>query len=228
MRYGWFVAGTDTGVGKTAVSAKLLAALGAGGIAAVGMKPVATGAEFRGGRLVADDAIRLIEASTVAHEYDDVNPYVYGPPVSPHLAAREARHPVRFGAVLDAFSRLAGVADAVVVEGTGGWLTPVDDRRTMEDLAIALRLPVVLVVGLRLGCISHTLLSHDRIVASGLPFQGWIANDAEGSLADPAPVIATLAARLGPELGNFPHDSALSGVLELPRFLRARTNPANV
>lgn len=225
MSRGWFITGTDTGVGKTAVSVKLLMALQAHGVRSVGMKPVATGADLRGARLVSDDAVRLMAASAVAARYEDVNPYAYAPPVSPHLAAEQAQRPIRLDRILTAFERLSVLAEAVVVEGAGGWLAPLDRQQTMEDLATALRLPVVLVVGLRLGCINHALLSHGRILASGVPFQGWIANDAEGSLDNAQAVAASITERLGAPLACFGHDPTLPGALDVTRLLTGSAVP---
>lgn len=225
MRRGWFITGTDTGVGKTAVSVKLLTALQTQGIRSVGMKPVATGADLRGAQLVSDDAVRLMAASAVAAPYEDINPYAYAPPISPHLAAQQAQRPIRLGLILTAFERLAGLADAVVVEGAGGWLAPLDRWQTIEDMAKALRLPVVLVVGLRLGCINHALLSHCRILASGVPFHGWVANDAEGSLENAPDVAASITQRLGPPLACFGHDPTLPGGFDVARLLAGKEVP---
>lgn len=219
MSRGWFITGTDTGVGKTAVSVKLLTTLQTHGIRSVGMKPVATGADLRDARLVSDDAVRLMAASAVAARYEDVNPYAYAPPVSPHLAAEQAHRPIRLDRILGAFERLSVLAEGVVVEGAGGWLAPLSRYQTIEDLAKVLRLPVVLVVGLRLGCINHALLSHGRILASGVPFQGWIANDAEGSLENMLEVAASITERLGPPLACFDHDPTLPRDLDITGLL---------
>ncbi|MHB1951768.1 MAG: dethiobiotin synthase [Acidiferrobacteraceae bacterium] len=219
MRWGWFVTGTDTGVGKTAVSVRLLASLRDHGVLAVGMKPVATGASYEKGRLVSDDALQLIDVSGVRADYDDVNPYVYAPPVSPHLAARDAKRPIHLRRILSAFERLAASAEAVVVEGAGGWLVPLGGQETMEDLARALNLPVVLVVGLRLGCLNHAFLSHARIMASGVRFHGWVANDAEGSIPNVDEVTETLSQRLGPPLAGFAHDRIRSARFDIGDLL---------
>jgi dethiobiotin synthetase len=200
---GWFIAGTDTGVGKTRVTAGLLAALSQRGVRAAGMKPVAAGRTAAGNN---EDVEALVARSCAGFAAQDLNPYCFAEPISPHLAAQLEGVPIDPTRIVAAHARLAARCEVVLVEGTGGWLTPIGATATMADIAQALELPVVLVVGLRLGCLNHALLSSQAIARQGLALAGWI-----GSLIDPAMRaldgnIATLTARLGaPMLGHLPH-----------------------
>lgn len=173
---GFFVAGTDTGVGKTAVSSALVRRLACAGWAAVGMKPVAAGARRAGAVLRNDDVESLARASSVRAPRALRNPYVLAPPIAPHIAAAEAGVTLDLNVIMHAYRALAARAQVVVVEGAGGLLVPLDERRDMGDLARRLRLPVILVVGVRLGCISHALLTVEAIERRGLTLAGWVAN----------------------------------------------------
>jgi dethiobiotin synthetase len=170
---GIFVTGTDTGVGKTVASVALLRGLAGAGFRAVGMKPVAAGIDA--GTAVNADVAALAAAGNVAARLRDRNPYAFARPVAPHLAAAREGASIRLDAIAAAYGRLAACADAVVVEGAGGALVPLNDREDMLDLALALRLPVLLVVGLRLGCLSHARLTALAVRARGLDVAGWIA-----------------------------------------------------
>jgi dethiobiotin synthetase len=203
---GSFVSGTDTGIGKTHASCALLMALRARGLRATGMKPVASGSRVTAEGLRNEDAEALIAASDPVPGYDDCNPLAFEPPIAPHLAALLAGRPITLAPLLLARARLAADADRVVVEGVGGWAVPFSDTLDQADLVRALGLPVVLVVGLRLGCLNHALLSARAILADGCRLAGWIANriDPEMALADDN--IATLRARIdAPLLGILPH-----------------------
>lgn len=171
-----FVTGTDTDVGKTVATSQLLRALVASGKRAVGMKPVASGCEWRDGTLWNADVAAHAAASNVAAPLDLVNPYRFEPPISPHLAARQAGITLDLDHLVHCAQQLEKLADVVVVEGAGGWLAPLSDSASMEDLARRLNAPVVLVVGMRLGCLNHALLSVRAIQDCGLPLAGWIAN----------------------------------------------------
>ncbi len=177
---GVLVTGTDTGVGKSLCSVALLHALRAQGLRAVGMKPVAAGCEETAEGLRNEDALALQGASVPRPPYADVNPWALPEPTAPQLAARAAGVRVELAPVLAAHARLAAGADIVVVEGAGGWLSPLADGIEHADLARALQLPVLLVVGLRLGCLNHARLSAQAIVADGCRLVGWI-----GSAVDP-------------------------------------------
>ena len=172
MSKGFFVTGTDTGVGKTLVACALLRAFSNVGKSAVGMKPVAAGME--NGRCTDVDA--LVEASTVRAPEELVNVYAFEPAVAPHIAAELAGASMAIEAIAHAHDELRRYAEVVVVEGVGGFLVPLNARDTTADLARRLALPVVLVVGMRLGCLNHALLTRGQIEASGLRCIGWVAN----------------------------------------------------
>ena len=181
-----YVTGTDTGVGKSLVSAAWLHALRADGRYAVGMKPVASGCERTPAGWRNADALALIEASEPRPDYDWVNPYALPEPTAPQIAARRAGVPVTLGPLLAAYGALHGLAGRVVVEGVGGWLAPLADELEQADLVRALDLPVLLVVGLRLGCLNHARLSARAIEADGCRLLGWVGSEVEppGSDAD--------------------------------------------
>lgn len=191
---GFFVTGTDTGVGKTRVAAALLRALVAAGWRAVGMKPVAAGIGD-GGRY--DDVEALRGAGNVDASEDDVNPYRFAPAIAPHVAAALDDRAIDVARIARAYDALAARADVVVVEGAGGVLVPLGPREDMLDIPARLALPVVLVVGVRLGCISHALASALAIRARGLELAGWIANRVDPAMERPGDSIAALAERLG-------------------------------
>jgi len=202
---GVFVAGTDTGIGKTVVSASLLAALNAPGCRAVGMKPVASGCASGESGLRNDDAQTLIAHSAGAPDYAQVNPYALPEPVAPHLAARAAGIEIRLERIVAAHAALRAQADIVVVEGVGGWAVPLSAARMQCDLVRALGLPVILVVGLRLGCLNHALLSARAIDADGCRLLGWIGNRVDPAMARVDENVATLRERLAaPCLGVLP------------------------
>jgi dethiobiotin synthetase len=196
MSLSLFITGTDTGCGKTFVSCTLLEAMSHAGISAAGMKPVATGATRKNGLLLHDDVKALVAASNVAIPRRYVNPYLYTPACSPDIAAQEAKIPIDLEVIEDAFRSCQSRADAVVVEGVGGWCVPLGDSILVEDLARKLQLPVLLVVGVRLGCISHAILSARAIIESGLPLLGWVANIIEPDIYQPDAVINTISRHL--------------------------------
>lgn len=201
-----FVAGTDTGIGKTLVSCALLHALRAQGIAAVGMKPIASGAERHAdGRLHNDDADALAQASGMAQPTALTNPYLFERPLAPHVAAEREGRVIAREVVLDALSRLRRQAAHVVVEGVGGFVVPLGDAWTTADLAVEIGAPVVLVVGLRLGCINHALLTAEAIRNRGLKLAGWVANcQPEGMLEQDATIFALKVRLNAPFLGIIP------------------------
>jgi len=175
-----FVTGTDTGVGKTRVACALLAAFAARGLRVAGMKPVAAGAMETPEGLRNDDAIALISASTGRPPYPTVNPCVFAAPVAPHIAAADAGVPISIETIATCHAELAADNDFVIVEGAGGLLVPLGDSSTFADLARRLDAPVILVVGLRLGCLNHALLTVEALANRGLQLAGWI-----GSALDP-------------------------------------------
>lgn len=201
-----FVTGTDTGVGKTLVSAALLHTLARQHARVVGMKPVAAGLIEHEGRLVSEDVLALRAASTLSVPPELDNPVALPEPLSPHLAARRAGVTVRVADLLAPARALAAQADALVVEGAGGWRVPLNDEgQTLADFARELGAPVVLVVGLRLGCINHALLSAEAIRADGLRLAGWVANRIDPAMACADENLDTLRVLLGaPLLGVVP------------------------
>jgi len=206
MSRGVFVTGTDTGVGKTVVACALVHALRDAGVRVAAMKPVAAGAIRHGERWANEDTLALVRASGLGDEdLDRVTPVLLREPMAPHIAAaREGRH-VALAPILDIFEARAASGDFAVVEGVGGFLVPLDDALDTGDLARALRLPVVLVVGLRLGCLNHALLTARAVAAAGLPLAGWIANGIDPAMAVADENVEALRARLGaPLLGRLP------------------------
>lgn len=171
-----YVTGTDTGIGKTIASTALLHALRSGGLHAVGMKPVASGCVRTGTGWHNEDALALLEASDPRPDYADLNPYALPSPLAPEIAAREAGVEIELGKIVSAFERLRTSADAVVVEGVGGWLAPLSATLDQAEVARVLRLPVVMVVGMRLGCLNHARLTARAIADDGCELAGWIAN----------------------------------------------------
>lgn len=203
---GLFVTGTDTGIGKSVASAALLHALRREGRSAVGMKPVASGCEWHPKGWRNEDALLLQAASAPRPDYADVNPYALPEPVAPELAAASAGVTITLDPIRTAFARLRAQADCVVVEGVGGWAAPLTATLDQIDLVRALQLPVVMVVGLRLGCINHARLTQQAIVASGARMVGWIANDIDPAMARADDNFAILQRCLTvPCWGRLPH-----------------------
>jgi dethiobiotin synthetase len=203
---GFFITGTDTEVGKTVVATALVHGLVAQGLRIAVMKPVASGSRHTPAGLRNEDALALIQASNVAAPYDRVNPYCFEPAISPHIAAEEAGISVDLDRIRANFDALAAAADLVIVEGAGGWLAPLGPNASMKDLARALDLPAILVVGVRLGCINHALLSKLAIDSHGTPLAGWIANTVDPVMPRRKENLETLARGLSaPPLAIVPH-----------------------
>ena len=206
---GFFITGTDTEVGKTVVATALVRGLVARGLRIAVMKPVASGSQRTPEGLRNEDALALMQASNVAAPYDRVNPYCFEPAISPHIAAEESGITVDLHHIRRNFDALSADADLVVVEGAGGWLAPVGPGTSMKDLARALELPTILVVGLRLGCINHALLTKLAIESQGATFAGWIANILDPAMPKQKDNLETLARGLGaPPLEIVPRQSA--------------------
>lgn len=211
MSKGFFVTGTDTGVGKTLITCALLYAFRARGKRVIGMKPVAAGAEKTAAGLRNEDVERLIAASSVAAPRAAINPYCFLPPVAPHLAARAAGVDIELETIRRAYFGLAALADIVIVEGAGGFCVPLGARADGADLAALLALPVVLVVGMRLGCLNHALLTAEAIRARGLDLAGWVANHIDGRMALADENVTVLAGRLpAPLLARIAYSSSLN------------------
>ena len=192
---GYLVTGTDTGIGKTLVSQALVRALQLRGRRVAVMKPVASGCEYRSGQLQNEDALLLQALSSLDQGYDSVNPYAFEAPVAPHLAASEAGVTIDFDRIVAEALRLQGEADALVVEGVGGWCVPLGDNSELPDLAQVLGLPVILVVGVRLGCLNHALMTRQLIEQSGLEVHGWVANCLEPGMCMIDETVDDLASR---------------------------------
>ncbi len=200
MNRAYFLTGTDTGVGKTLIAAALLRAAAGRGLSTLGMKPVAAGG--------AEDVEALIAASTVAAPRELVNPYALAEPLSPHLAARREGVSIDLERIARSCESLRQRADFLIVEGAGGLRVPLTDRLDGGDLAARLGLPLILVVGLRLGCLSHALLTAEAIGARGLALAGWVASQVDARMACVEENVATLRARLAaPLLGFVPHQA---------------------
>ena len=198
----YFLTGTDTEVGKTFVACALLHAARRQGLRSLAMKPVAAGTDARGRN---QDVEELIAASTVKAPRDLVNPVCLRSPVAPHLAAAEEGRTISLDTLTGAYRQLSALADFVVVEGVGGFVVPLGDAIDSAGLARCLDLPVILVVGLRLGCINHALLTVEAIHARGLGLAGWIANTLDPEMAWIQENVAALAARIdAPLLGVLP------------------------
>lgn len=209
-----FVTGTDTGVGKTLVSAALLHALAFHYPRVVGMKPIAAGGDWIDGALSNEDVRALRGASTVQVDAALDNPVLLSDPVSPHIAAQRAGVHITVAQLVQAYQGLCQVADAVVVEGAGGFLVPLSESENGADLARALNVPVVLVVGLRLGCLNHALLTAHSIAAAGLTLAGWVANHVDPAMLAQAENIAYLQQQLhsryqAPLLATVPYQTVL-------------------
>jgi dethiobiotin synthetase len=218
---GVFIAGTDTEVGKTRIAVALVRALVGAGLKVAVMKPVAAGAVETADGLRNSDALDLIAAANVDNRYESVNPFCLAEPTSPHIAARSAGIRIDPAVIQHEYAKLAAASDLVVVEGAGGWLAPIGETTTMEDVARALSLPVLLVVGLRLGCLNHALLTAQAVRAAGLPLAGWIANHIQPQFAHVEDNIALLERRLpAPLLESVAFDA--SGFATVPAVERLR------
>lgn len=172
----FFVTGTDTDVGKTYVSVRLIEDLVGRGQSVGVMKPIAAGGQLLDGKLVNGDALALMRASGTKQSYASVNPYLFDEPISPHISAAKLDVEIDIESLFNDFQEIQSLYDRVLVEGAGGWATPLSNSLTMADLAVKLNIPVVLVVGLKLGCLNHAELTQRAIQASGLTLAGWVAN----------------------------------------------------
>ena len=212
QQQGFFITGTDTDAGKTVVSCALLYAASQLGYPTLGLKPIAAGCEYHQQGFCNDDALALQRYSSINADYKIINPVALKPAIAPHIAARQA------GISLDASAlarhcqeALSSQSALAVVEGAGGWLVPLNDEQTMADLAYALKLPVILVVGMRLGCINHALLTVAAIKHSGLTLAGWVANQLDPNMSVFDDNVTTLKQRISaPCLGVVPFMPKLS------------------
>ncbi|MEO5574330.1 MAG: dethiobiotin synthase [Gammaproteobacteria bacterium] len=215
---GFFVTGTDTNAGKTWIAAGLLSALGARGHSTATMKPIASGCTQTPNGLRNDDALLLMRHASLPLPYECVNPYAFAAPVAPHIAAQASGRVIEIAPLKMIFEKISSQADYVIVEGVGGWKVPINVHETTVDLAVALNLPVILVVGMRLGCLNHALLTCNSIVSYGLTLAGWVANTIDTSYLEFDANVQALHNRIpAPLLGITPH---------LPHFDAGRISQA--
>ena len=201
-----FVTGTDTGVGKTRVAVALCHAFAARGVRVAAMKPVASGCTATPQGLRNQDAISLLAAMNVRAAYSEVNPYAFAPAIAPHIAAAEEGIDVDFAVLDRAYERLRMRAQVLIVEGAGGWLAPLDATHGFADLAARWQMEVILVVGMRLGCLNHALLTAEAIEARGLKLAGWVGNSVDPDFERREANADTLRSRLAANcLGIFPY-----------------------
>lgn len=222
-----FVTGTDTGIGKTYVSAGLVRALRAAGIEAVAMKPIASGFDWIDGQWCNEDLGALAAAHAHALAPAALNQYAFDPPIAPHRAAELAGVRIDLAPIVAAYARVAAQHPAVLVEGVGGFAVPLSPTLMLADLVHALQLPVLLVVGLRLGCINHALLSAAAIRAAGLPLLGWVANQVDPAMAEAEASLEAIAQRIGaPMLGRVGHAAPAAEFAALARAFSAACDRA--
>lgn len=214
MKTGYFITGTDTGVGKTLIASALVHQFAQSGIKAVGMKPVAAGCELVNGELISEDVTRLITASNVTAPLAQINPYAFAPAIAPHIAAQQTGVEIELTTIQEAYQGLVALADVVIVEGAGGFCVPLSDSLDTAELAQALNLPIILVVGMRLGCLNHALLTVAAIQARGLVLAGWAANQIDPQMEAfdenlstlkqriAAPCVATMLWNIRPDLSS--------------------------
>jgi dethiobiotin synthetase len=206
MTTGVFITGTDTGIGKTRFTLALMEKLKSQGINVSGMKPIASGAVFENGKLINDDARLIMEHCSQPTDYSLINPAVFELPVSPHIAAQQKNEVVDLGQIVDSYMKLVSNCGSVVVEGVGGWRVPISNSLSVVDLVKALNLPVILVVGLKLGCINHAILTAETIKADGLPLIGWVSNQLDHGYLCVEETIKTLNQALAcPQIANLPY-----------------------
>ena len=188
MNQSWFITGTDTEIGKTWCTLALIQHFKNQGLQVAGMKPIAAGCHWNKAGFRNSDAEQILQVSGLEVPYEWVNPYAFVPPIAPHLAAAQMGQTIELEHIISQYQHLAAQADTVVIEGVGGWRVPINATQSLKDIVLALDVPVILVVGLRLGCINHTLLSAETIIRDGCTLAGWIANpinpdfDAQGSI----------------------------------------------
>ncbi len=205
MSRAYFITGTDTGVGKTLVSAALIHGLVTLGLNVIGMKPVAAGCRRVGDQLIADDVEQLAAAGNLNAPFHLINPYAFEPAIAPHIAAQQAGMDIKLDVIAQACQQLKARADVVIVEGVGGFRVPLGNDVDTADLAKMLGMPVILVVGMRLGCLNHALLTAEAIQARGLKLAGWVANQLDPEMTAFNANLHSLQQRLtAPCLGTLP------------------------
>ncbi len=203
---GYFISGTDTNIGKTVVTLGLMTALQKTNLKVTGMKPVASGCVSTREGLRNEDALKIRSLSSNEHSYEQFNPYAFEPPVAPHVIAEENGVLIDFHKIQSSYEKLVGGMDVIVVEGVGGWNVPLGPNKKVSDLALSLNLPVILVIGLKLGCINHAILTAEAIRSDGIPLKGWVANEVEPVYPTLDPTIDYLKANIAsPMLAHVPY-----------------------
>jgi dethiobiotin synthetase len=224
MNQSWFITGTDTEIGKTWCTLALIQHLKNQQLRVAGMKPVAAGCYTTKMGLRNSDAEQILAISGLDVPYEWVNPYAFEPPIAPHIAANQVGQHIDLKVITANYQQLAALADIVVVEGVGGWRVPLDATHSVKDIALTLKMPVILVVGLRLGCINHALLSAETIRHDGCTLAGWIANPIEQHF-DAEDSIKTLEDHLGaPLLARMPFLT----VKDIPQLAKVMQNTTNL
>ena len=224
----YFIAGTDTGVGKTRVTAGFLAAGRAAGLRVAGMKPVAAGAELHDGRMINADAAIIADVTGQVTPYELLNPYCLPDAVSPHIGAQRAKRHIDIGVIVAGARQIAAGNQLFLIEGAGGWYAPISERESMADVARALEVPVLLIVGLKLGCLNHARLTFEAIRESGCRFAGWAGSQVDPGFAALKENCSTLEQLLqAPPIAILPHQPErsadarlLAGALPLLLALR--------
>lgn len=208
---GYFITGTDTGVGKTAVTLGLMQVMQARGCRVAAMKPVASGGEMTAAGLRNNDALLLQQQASVELDYAQLNPYCFAPPIAPHIAAEEAGVRIDIHKIYNKYNEIRILSDCVLVEGAGGWQVPLNAEETLADLAVALDLKVILVVAIRLGCLNHALLTAESIINSGCELAGWVGNHILPASEAAAANVRELDLRLAcPRLGSITYNEGIS------------------
>ena len=202
----YFVTGTDTGIGKTTLSCLIIQQLVEQGAQVVGMKPVASGCDRVGKQLVSDDVVQLTATSNVKAPLEWINPYAFESPIAPHIAAKQSGSIIKIPTIVNAFKELTKIAEYVIVEGVGGFCVPLNETEDTSDLAAELGLPVIMVVGMRLGCLNHALLTAQSIRQKGLVIAGWYSNQLNPNMAFLQDNILALKERISePYFGHIPY-----------------------
>ena len=208
MKTGFFITGTDTDVGKTYVASQIIRAFSESKYKVSGFKPVASGSVMVGGELKNNDALSLINEASVSLPYKTVNPYCFEPPIAPHIAADQMGVEIELSTIQCCYMAHETASDVVIVEGAGGWKVPLGPQLSFDDVALALNLPVILVVGLQLGCINHALLSEAAILSKGCRIVGWVGNQVKANFSEADENLTALKARMeSPCLGYFDYQS---------------------
>ncbi|MEM6998803.1 MAG: dethiobiotin synthase [Pseudomonadota bacterium] len=206
MSQGWFITGTDTEIGKTWSTVLLMRELQSMGYVVNGMKPVASGAEMQQTGLRNEDALFIDRQNSSNLDYTLVNPVTFEPPIAPHIAASQAGKIIDINMLVNAYNKIAVESDIVLVEGVGGWRVPLGEQTSLSDLVRALQIPVILVVGLRLGCINHALLTAEVIRDDGIDIAGWISSEIEQDYLFQQHSVDTIRENLAcPHLAEIPH-----------------------